>query len=135
MRSVIRLRIRSFSNERRFGEVSSFPQKIAGACTATGSIRRRHTPSRRIFKSWFYRQRRECIMLSLKIGESGVQVKREFLTNGKGQRCVDCHSFRWRLRLRRGPNDRLLYVVFKGCLLYTSPSPRDKRQSRMPSSA
>ena len=25
--------------------------------------------------------------------------------------------------------------VPKGCLLYTSPSPRDKRQSRMPSSA
>ena len=25
--------------------------------------------------------------------------------------------------------------VHKGCLLYTSPSPRDKRQSRMPSSA
>ena len=25
--------------------------------------------------------------------------------------------------------------VFDGCLLYTSPSPRDKRQSRMPSSA
>ena len=24
---------------------------------------------------------------------------------------------------------------FYGCLLYTSPSPRDKRQSRMPSSA
>ena len=24
---------------------------------------------------------------------------------------------------------------FAGCLLYTSPSPRDKRQSRMPSSA
>ena len=24
---------------------------------------------------------------------------------------------------------------YKGCLLYTSPSPRDKRQSRMPSSA
>ena len=24
---------------------------------------------------------------------------------------------------------------FQGCLLYTSPSPRDKRQSRMPSSA
>ena len=30
------------------------------------------------------------------------------------------------------------HVVLKGpsnCLLYTSPSPRDKRQSRMPSSA
>ena len=25
--------------------------------------------------------------------------------------------------------------VLKSCLLYTSPSPRDKRQSRMPSSA
>ena len=26
-------------------------------------------------------------------------------------------------------------ALFKACLLYTSPSPRDKRQSRMPSSA
>ena len=26
-------------------------------------------------------------------------------------------------------------LAFKSCLLYTSPSPRDKRQSRMPSSA
>ena len=26
-------------------------------------------------------------------------------------------------------------VLFQTCLLYTSPSPRDKRQSRMPSSA
>ena len=26
-------------------------------------------------------------------------------------------------------------AVFMSCLLYTSPSPRDKRQSRMPSSA
>ena len=25
--------------------------------------------------------------------------------------------------------------IFEPCLLYTSPSPRDKRQSRMPSSA
>ena len=28
-----------------------------------------------------------------------------------------------------------LEYYFRGCLLYTSPSPRDKRQSRMPSSA
>ena len=27
------------------------------------------------------------------------------------------------------------YAAFEDCLLYTSPSPRDKRQSRMPSSA
>ena len=26
-------------------------------------------------------------------------------------------------------------IESRGCLLYTSPSPRDKRQSRMPSSA
>ena len=33
--------------------------------------------------------------------------------------------------------NRLNYVIenFNPCLLYTSPSPRDKRQSRMPSSA
>ena len=30
---------------------------------------------------------------------------------------------------------RLIQSVGTGCLLYTSPSPRDKRQSRMPSSA
>ena len=29
----------------------------------------------------------------------------------------------------------LFYAFCYGCLLYTSPSPRDKRQSRMPSSA
>ena len=28
-----------------------------------------------------------------------------------------------------------VYEYIKTCLLYTSPSPRDKRQSRMPSSA
>ena len=37
------------------------------------------------------------------------------------------------------PRTRKLLVergaTFTGCLLYTSPSPRDKRQSRMPSSA
>ena len=36
-------------------------------------------------------------------------------------------------------NDRAealrLWAQREGCLLYTSPSPRDKRQSRMPSSA
>ena len=36
-------------------------------------------------------------------------------------------------------NDKLTSIAglrnVRGCLLYTSPSPRDKRQSRMPSSA
>ena len=31
--------------------------------------------------------------------------------------------------------DNAAHTVTSGCLLYTSPSPRDKRQSRMPSSA
>ena len=31
--------------------------------------------------------------------------------------------------------DQLDHVLVRHCLLYTSPSPRDKRQSRMPSSA
>ena len=32
-------------------------------------------------------------------------------------------------------NDRDKRVQFKACLLYTSPSPRDRQKSRMPSSA
>ena len=31
--------------------------------------------------------------------------------------------------------DRAFEIYFKGCLLYTSPSPRDRSLSRMPSSA
>ena len=31
--------------------------------------------------------------------------------------------------------DEMNNLLSKDCLLYTSPSPRDKRQSRMPSSA
>ena len=45
----------------------------------------------------------------------------------------DVHSRRGLLKMvnRR----RRLLDYLKTCLLYTSPSPRDKRQSRMPSSA
>ena len=38
-----------------------------------------------------------------------------------------------KLGLRVGQKISLRYLI--SCLLYTSPSPRDKRQSRMPSSA
>ena len=34
-----------------------------------------------------------------------------------------------------GSNEKITVVGVYSCLLYTSPSPRDKRQSRMPSSA
>ena len=29
----------------------------------------------------------------------------------------------------------LQYIIYNSCLLYTSPSPRDRQKSRMPSSA
>ena len=50
----------------------------------------------------------------------------------KGQhinRFCEKHKLNLRQRLQ------LFLQVCNGCLLYTSPSPRDKRQSRMPSSA
>ena len=56
--------------------------------------------------------------------ESSISRKefKEVLSGGKGLKIV--HQ-----------NIRGLEVNFDNCLLYTSPSPRDKRQSRMPSSA
>ena len=40
------------------------------------------------------------------------------------------------LRLQEDEPKRIYDAILSGdCLLYTSPSPRDKRQSRMPSSA
>ena len=40
----------------------------------------------------------------------------------KGSVCYDCYALKG-------------CYVFKVCLLYTSPSPRDRQKSRMPSSA
>ena len=39
------------------------------------------------------------------------------------------------LVLKLNINEAVIFTGFQTCLLYTSPSPRDKRQSRMPSSA
>ena len=44
------------------------------------------------------------------------------------------HSPYWRARNVSSANERL-GVDEPGCLLYTSPSPRDRQKSRMPSSA
>ena len=44
-------------------------------------------------------------------------------------------SMALRLRSEEVDNERLKTKHMSDCLLYTSPSPRDKRQSRMPSSA
>ena len=42
---------------------------------------------------------------------------------------------RWREIETRASEFDAILPLFVCCLLYTSPSPRDKRQSRMPSSA
>ena len=39
------------------------------------------------------------------------------------------------LDIRGSSEDQLARLVVAGCLLYTSPSPRDRQKSRMPSSA
>ena len=52
-------------------------------------------------------------------------------------RTGDCHSSFIHVLLCKsiGCGDSRAFGLFRNCLLYTSPSPRDKRQSRMPSSA
>ena len=53
------------------------------------------------------------------------------------QRCQDLHLRRRRRQQRAGggPNRGLDHRRPQACLLYTSPSPRDRTRSRMPSSA
>ena len=41
----------------------------------------------------------------------------------------------WHVEPPLGVLEKMIFVQVYFCLLYTSPSPRDKRQSRMPSSA
>ena len=43
--------------------------------------------------------------------------------------------FKAQQKLSKLPRNSAKTRVMNSCLLYTSPSPRDKRQSRMPSSA
>ena len=66
----------------------------------------------------------------------GVGLRRG-RTNPYHLRAGDSLDF-WRVLIADAPNRRLLlYAEMKlpGCLLYTSPSPRDRTRSRMPSSA
>ena len=47
----------------------------------------------------------------------------------------DFKSFKYHVRTTKTKRDKLKKKKSKGCLLYTSPSPRDGLLSRMPSSA
>ena len=51
----------------------------------------------------------------------------EFAASGCGDAIFDCDA--------SGETLTECIENYRNCLLYTSPSPRDKRQSRMPSSA
>ena len=53
-----------------------------------------------------------------------------FLEDTSGQYSIQPGDTLWSIAYKNRPSDQ-----FTICLLYTSPSPRDKRQSRMPSSA
>ena len=64
---------------------------------------------------------------------------------GGGMACATCHVYvkeDWfnKIPKKEDGEEDMLDMAFEpktnsSCLLYTSPSPRDKRQSRMPSSA
>ena len=57
-------------------------------------------------------------------------ARNKFVQNGKERRLFD------EVDLVYGVSGGSILAAYYGfCLLYTSPSPRDKRQSRMPSSA
>ena len=62
----------------------------------------------------------------------GVSGDGDSLSIGLGQ---FCHAIRRNVRVLYVLENNGVYGLTKGCLLYTSPSPRDMRRSRMPSSA
>ena len=72
--------------------------------------------------------------------ESGFTIEeiepRLFSFNSPFGACEECEGIGIKLNVDPNlvvPNHKK--SIADGCLLYTSPSPRDKRQSRMPSSA
>ena len=89
------------------------------------------------FFSWFWNFARRCNhrdMMSAAVGrheilQSSKRLYQELIADQK----IDCQ---WQeVGLLFVFDDERSFSQFGNCLLYTSPSPRDKRQSRMPSSA
>ena len=58
-------------------------------------------------------------------------MKEGVSSNNKGENYMSKEEFKHVYPHTRG----FPYVIIDGCLLYTSPSPRDRQKSRMPSSA
>ena len=53
----------------------------------------------------------------------------------RAERRKDLVAYKKNRRVSVGPFATFYFESYKTCLLYTSPSPRDMRRSRMPSSA
>src|SRR5674476_624998 len=64
-------------------------------------------------------------------------VNANFVSHEGGRICMDCAQteLRRELSFRGFAHYNHFYALLNNCLLYTSPSPRDRQKSRMPSSA
>ena len=68
-----------------------------------------------------------------------ARVKRGVTSRAKHKKVLKAVKGQWgrrknTIRVARQAMEKAMQYAYS-CLLYTSPSPRDKRQSRMPSSA
>ena len=66
-------------------------------------------------------------------GDTGNHVVDETAPAGRGFLSQLCRD--WEAATAVADNDGARVVLLRTCLLYTSPSPRDRQKSRMPSSA
>ena len=76
-------------------------------------------------------------------GKDSISKTDKFFESKSGKKLKDCNGYSisyGNFLVNKEVLDEVVISLYKGphsytCLLYTSPSPRDKRQSRMPSSA
>ena len=77
----------------------------------------------------------ECDFFANKNGKQNPVFDANVNMMGQASSALSGNYFITGLNLRKGPGGEGTDVVNKNCLLYTSPSPRDRQKSRMPSSA
>ena len=94
--------------------------------SARGSEATEELPLNRVENQGYIHYRKGAVVMYLlqdRLGEDRVNTMLAGLLD------------RYRFKSQPYANSTDLVDGFRSCLLYTSPSPRDKRQSRMPSSA
>ena len=75
------------------------------------------------------------IAVAFEAGHDGFWLARWLAAQGIEAHVIHASSVAVTREHRRAKTDRLDTGLLKRCLLYTSPSPRDRQKSRMPSSA